>query len=417
MRYYPFPDTKVTRALFTLFLTALLFLARDTLVTSSLLGFNRSQFLMLGIVCLMGLVFLIYNRKSLRDIFLDKRMLMILAATCLILGPMVIKRDWQMMYFSILMCVYVAVFLTYFLSCRETAKCYVLILSFLGVYSIIAMWVLRPALVDTGILAMPVFHNQLDVKFHNFFLSFVSDSYVKTRNFGIFREPGVYQYFIILALFLNNYTVTWKSQRTLWICNFALAATMLSTLATGGVAELGLLAIVVFFDKKLYRQKKVWLVIGICVLILALLFAYIAEENGELYWELYSMVVGKFKPGVDSSTERMDAITGDLNIFLNHPLVGDKLADVLYSAVNNTTSTLIQYAAFGILGGSLHVAAWLALIWDKERKLWVNLLLIPILFLSFNTQNLIADVFFWLFAMMALTERLLPHIQIPKRRV
>ena len=35
------------------------------------------------------------------------------------------------------------------------------------------------------------------------------------------------------------------------------------------------------------------------------------------------------------------------------------------------------------------------------------LLLIPVMFLSFNTQNLIADVFFWLFAYMALTERLL----------
>ncbi len=417
MRYYPFPDTKATRVLFTLFLTALLFLARDTLVTSSILGFNRSQFLMLGIVCLLGLVFLAYNWRNLKDIFLDKRMLVILVSTALLLGPMVIKRDWQMMYLSILLCVYIAVFFTYFISCREVAKYYVLILTFLGVYSIIAMWVLRPGLIDTGILSMPVFHNQLDVKFHNFFLSFVSDSYVKTRNFGIFREPGVYQYFIILALFLNNYTVTWNAQRTLWICNFALAATMLSTLATGGVAELGLLAIVVFFDKKLYKEKKVWLVIGICVVLLAVLFVYIKEESGELYWELYSMVVGKFKPGVDSSTERMDAITGDLHIFLNHPLIGDKLADVLYSAVNNTTSTLIQYAAFGILGGSLHVVAWLSLIWDKARKLWVNLLLILILFLSFNTQNLIADVFFWLFAVMALTERLLPHIQIPKRRV
>ncbi len=410
MRYYPFPETKTTKTLFALFLTALLFLARDTLVTSSILGFNKSQFLMLGIVCVAALAFLLYNRRNLKWILLDKRMLLVFAVTVLILGPMVWKRDWQMMYFSILLCLYVAIFLTYFLSYRDAAKYYVLILTVLGVYSIIAMWVLRPLLVDTGILSVPMFCNQMDFPFYNFGLSFVSQWYVKSRNFGIFREPGVYQYFIILALFLNNYAVSWKSQHNLWFCNFALAATMLSTLATGGVAELGLLAIVVFFDKKLYRDKKIWAFVIVCAVIVAILAGYIILEKGELYWELYYMLIGKFKPGVDSSSERMDAMVGDLQIFLAHPLMGGRLAEVLHSAVNNTTSTLIQYAVFGILGGSLHVAAWMALIWQKERKLWVNLLLIPILFVSFNTQNLTADVFFWLFAMMALTEKVLPKL-------
>ncbi len=416
MRYYPFPDTKVTKALTALFLMALLFLARDTMLTSSILGFNQSQFLMLGLICLAGLIFLIYNRKYWKDILLDKRMLVILLSTILLLLPMVVKRDWQMMYFSVLLCVYVAVFLTYFISYRELGKYYVLLLTFLGVYSILAMWVVHPLLLDTGLLTVPMFTNPIGAPFHNCFFSFVSCLYVKTRNFGIFREPGVYQYFIILALLLNNYTVTWKSQRTLWVCNFALGATMLSTLATGGVAELGLLAIVVFFDKKLYREKKAWIVIGICALLLAVLLGFAVYQQGALFWELYSMVIGKFQPGTDSSTERIDAIVGDFNWFLAHPLMGGPLGQVLHSAVNNTTSTLIQYAAWGIFGGSLHVAAWLALIWEKERKFWVNLMLIPIMFLSFNTQNLIADVFFWMFAMMALTERLAPGLNFPKRR-
>ncbi len=411
MRYYPFPETKTTKLMVTLFLTALLFLARDTLVTSSILGFNRSQFLMLGIVCLAGLVFLVYNRKNLKDILLDKRMLLLILSTVLVLGPMVLKRDWQMMYFSILLCLYVAVFFTYFISCRELAQYYVLIMSFLGVYSIAAMWVLRPLLIDTGILTVPVFCNQMDYPFHNFFFSFVSDWYVKTRNFGIFREPGVYQYFIILALLLNNYTAAWKSEKTLWVCNFALGATMLSTLATGGVAELGLLAIVVFFDKKLYKKKIVWLVILVCAIALAVLLGMIIAEQGELYWELYSMVIGKFQPGTDSSSERLDAIVSDWNWFVSHPLVGGELSAVLHSAVNNTTSTMILFAVFGIFGGCFHVVSWLALIWDTERKLWVNVMLVPILFVSFNTQNLTADVFLWLFGMMALTEKVIPKLQ------
>lgn len=410
MRYYPFPENKTTKALTALFLTALLFLARDTLVTSSILGFNKSQFLMLGIVCVVGLIFLIYNRRNWKEILLDKRMLVIAASAVVILLPMLLKRDWQMMYFSVLLCLCVAVFLTYFISFRELAKYYVLLMMVLGVYSILAMWVLRPLLIDTGLVTMPVFYNQMGVMFHNFFLSFVSDSYVRTRNFGIFREPGVYQYFIILALFLNNYVVTWKRRSTWWICNIALAATMLTTLATGGVAELGILALVVFFDRKLYRDKRVLAAVIVCAVLLCVLIGYIVADRGDLYWELYSMVIGKFQPGEDSATGRLDAILSDLHFFLQNPLAGAPLAQVLHSVTDNTTSTMILYAGFGILGGTLNVLAWLALIWEKERKLWVNILLIPILFLSFNTQNLIADVFFWLFAYMALTERLLPWL-------
>lgn len=407
MHRYPFPETKMTKVLTCLLLTALLFLARDTLVTSSILGFNRSQFLMLGLICVIGLGFLVYNRRKLKDILLDKRIGLMLTSAAVILLPMLMKGDWQMMYLSVLLCLLVSVFLTYFISFRELAKYYILILTVLGVYSIVAMWILRPLLIDTGIVTMPVFHNQMDVMFHNFFLSFVSDSYVKTRNFGIFREPGVYQYFIILALFLNNYTVKWNNSRTYWICNFALAATMLTTLATGGVAELALLAVIVFFDKKLYKDKRAWIVIGACAAVLAVLVVYIVKDQGNLYWELYSMVLGKFQPGEDSAFGRLDAIFTDLRFFLQNPIAGENLATVLHSVTDNTTSTLILYAGFGILAGSLNVLAWFALIWEKERKFWVNLLLIPVMFLSFNTQNLIADLFFWLFPYMALTERLL----------
>ena len=407
MRYYPFPENRVTKVLTALFLTALLFLARDTLVTSSILGFNKSQFLMLGLICTAGLLFLFYNRRNLKDILLDKRVLVMAVSAVILLLPMLLKRDWQMMYLSVLLCLLTAVFLTYFISYRELAKYYVLILTVLGVYSILAMWVLRPMLIDTGVLTMPVFYNQMDVMFHNFFLSFVSDSYVRTRNFGIFREPGVYQYFIILALFLNNYAVTWKKQSTWWICNIALAATMLTTLATGGVAELGVLALVVFFERKLYKDKRILAAVAVFAVLLCVLVGYIVMDKGDLYWELYSMVLGKFQPGEDSAVGRLDAIFMDLRFFLGSPLVGENLATVLHSVTDNTTSTMILYAGFGILAGTLNVIAWFALIWDRKRKFWVNILLVPVMFLSFNTQNLIADVFFWLFPYMALTERLL----------
>lgn len=125
MKQYPFPDSRIWKIGFGTFLFLLLLLARDTLVTSCLLGFNKSQFLMLGLIAAAGIVFLIYNFRNLKQILLDKRVLAIILSTVVLLLPMLAKRDWQLMYFSILLCLYTAIFLTYFISYREAARVYV----------------------------------------------------------------------------------------------------------------------------------------------------------------------------------------------------------------------------------------------------------------------------------------------------
>jgi len=322
--------------------------------------------------------------------------------------PMLIKQDWQLMYFSILICLLLGVFLTYFISLRDASKYYVVMVTVLGLYAVLATYVLR-RLPDSGTFAVPVFHNALDNKFHNFIFAFVSDEYVKNRNFGIFREPGVYQFFILLGLFLNNFHVSWKKEGTLWLVNVALSVVMLSTFATGGVAELGLLAIFVFFEKKLYKNKWAWAVVITLGVALVAALILIISRKGELYWELYGMLIYKFTIN-ESSSERMDAIVSDLMFFLRSPFWGGRIAQVLHAVENNTTSTMLMLALFGLPGGVLHVASWAALVWDKNRRWIANLILLVILMLSFNTQNLIADTFLWLFPMMALTERVVPRI-------
>ena len=397
-------------------MVTLLFLARDTLVTSSIFGFNASQFLMLGVIAVTAAGFLIVCRKEWKAIVTDKRVAVLVLLSAVLLFPMIAKRDFQMMYLSILLGVWVAVFISYFRSLEDVAKVYIQVLAVLGAYSVLATYILRPLLIDTGFVKMPVFYNQIGVQFHNFGLAFVSDSYVKMRNFGIFREPGVYQFFLILALFLNNYVVSWESKKKMWVLNGVLAVTMLTTFATGGVAELFLLAVVVFFDKKLYKKKIAWVIIGMGAAALAAAVWMIVAEQGDTYWELYSMVIGKFVNKQDSFSERGMAVFADLFFFFSHPIVGEKLVTVLHAVENNTTSTLVMYAAFGVLGGSLAVDAWFALIWDKNRKRIVNLMLVLIMFLSFNTQNLTADVFFWLFPILAVVERRVPGWKVFKRK-
>ena len=412
MRQYRFLETKAGKAAFAVFLFVMLLLARDTLVTSCILGFNKSQFLLLGLICLFGLAFLIRNRREWKAIVTDRRMIAAGVSAAVLLLPMLVKRDWQMMYFSILICLFFAVFLTYFTSYRETAKYYVVMLSGLGVYSLIATYLLR-GFAQAGALSVPVFYNSSGWDFYNFGLCFSVTWESWNRNFGIFREPGVYQFFVLLGLYLNNYAVSWKKPWQLWAVNLALAATMISTFAIGGFLEMGLLAVFLYFDKKWYR--KTWgRIAGITVAAAATAaVAYILIQinspgfEATVYYEFYDMFI-RLTTDSDSLVDRLSAIFTDAEIFLRNPLFGGTIAGVLHGTNHNTSSTLILFATLGILGGTLNAAAWVALAWKKERCVLGNLVLLVILFMSFNTQNLVADIFFWLFPYMALVERGLP---------
>ena len=393
----------------------MLFLSRDTLFSSCLLGFAKSQILMFGLIVLLGVIFLWVNRRSFGEILKDRRIFLLGASVLVLVLPMAVKRDWQLMYFSILLCVLTAVFLTYFTNVREVSKYYVLILVALGIYSIVVTYCLKkPA--REGLINPAVFYNANDWEFFNFGLAYVNTAKYWHRNFGIFREPGVYQFFVLLAVYLNNYCVDWNRQWKLWACNVALAFTMLSTFALGGFAELGLLIVFLYFDKKWYRESwgKAAGIGSVALLVGAVgYFFYRMHQpffNKSILFEFYDMFI-RLTTDSDSMLDRQDAVTTNLQFFVKNPLVGERIAEVLHGTNHNTSSTMLLFAILGIAGGTLNVAAWIALLWKRERNIAGNLILLVILFLSFNTQNLVANVFFWLFPMMALVDRGLPLIE------
>jgi hypothetical protein len=129
-----------------------------------------------------------------------------------------------------------------------------------------------------------------------------------------------------------------------------------------------------------------------------------------IFYEYYDMFL-RFTTDSDSMNDRKDAVLTNIRFFMKNPLAGEAIAEVLHGTNHNTSSTMLLYAILGVAGGTLNIAAWIALLWKKERHWLGNLILLPILFLSFNTQNLVANVFFWLFPMMALVERGLPLLK------
>lgn len=402
MNRYPLQQNPLTRGGFAVYLCALLLLSRNTLLCTSAIGLMPATVLTLVLMGGGGLLFLFVNRGHWKAILTDRRIaLMAVSGLCFAL-PMVFKRDWQLMYFSMYIGVFFAIAVTYVMDCREMAKYYVAVITAVAVWSVLATYLFRiPA--DRGILVPPIATNPIGHRFYNYGLAFVSITYVKTRNFGIFREPGVYQYFLILGMYLNNYQITWDKGWKLWAVNGALVLAMLTSFATGGVAEMALLALVIFFDKGYHRTKRGRAIAIGGVLLVAAAVGLMILQGGAAYKTLHNMVDKLFYDS-PSKMDRINSIFINLRLFASSPLIGNTVVKVVEAIENNTSSTTMVYALVGLAGGTLNLAGWIVLVCRSREKLWVKLCLLVVLALSFNTTMVIRDIFFWLFPIMALSE-------------
>ena len=421
MTYYRFPESKLVKLCFLFFLYALQVVARSTMYSSTFLGIVRAQYIMIGLVAVIGVLFLAYNRNRWKQIFCDRRVLLMAGAALVLLVPMLVKHDWQLMYFTVLLSWLFAVFLTYFTDTRELGRWYVLIMTALSAVSLLGLFVLKP-LALAGVLPQIRFDSPGGWHMFNFGLTFVCDKNNQMDNalraFGIFREPGLFQIFLFVAIQLNNYWVEWKKSWQMWAVDAVLFASLLTTFATGGVLALGLYVVFLFFDKGLYRDRRLQILAAIAVAAGIGLLAYALAQGGTWAYELIGMVEKLFNQS-ESYTDRLDSVFTDAAYFFANPLVGADLAEVLYAVPNNTATSPILFAVFGIVGGCVHVLSWAALAWKRNRHWAMNLLLMLILFVPFNTQNVMPDMFFWLFPMMALSEQCLMLMDriFPKKNV
>ena len=90
MKQYSFPNRLWARAGIYLFLTAILLLNRDTLYSSTVFGFNRTQFLMAGCMVLAGLLFLLVRRRDWKALLTDRRVYFALACGAVLRLPLAV---------------------------------------------------------------------------------------------------------------------------------------------------------------------------------------------------------------------------------------------------------------------------------------------------------------------------------------
>lgn len=194
----------------------------------------------------------------------------------------------------------------------------------------------------------------------NFLFLRTSSGFVR-RNYGIFREPGVYGVFLISALILLLFSQKTKKRIIIFPCVIIIVLTIITTLSTTTLISLFIVFIAKMFSKKsrpfINALKIVFVVFMLSFGTIVLFFPNVLSSIPILY-----NVFGKFNFGNSSFVSRFFDSIMTVLVFLINPLFGVGFGGLhahlhsISSAFNSTTNgginSLFQlFAVHGLFFG------------------------------------------------------------------
>ncbi len=244
----------------------------------------------------------------------------------------------------------------------------------------------------TLVASFPVFYNSAGTGFYNLIVCMITVAGETVRNYGIFREPGVFQMFLMLGLlFYTYYGKKFKIYR-LFIYLIALGLTYSTT---GYIAVIFYLILYLVKDtRRLLVKKKqmATLVLIIAGLLVLLLKTDLLSTDG--------IVFNKFSNMKRYTTvARFASVFANIEMWLQGPIFGKGLIYVNdtfpeislmkygYASTHNTNTLLCELATYGIVYTSILVAGYVQLVKRiSERKIEQVLIGVVLLILMFGEK-------------------------------
>ncbi len=205
-----------------------------------------------------------------------------------------------------------------------------------------------------------------------------TDNFV--RNYGPFREPGVFQIYINIAFL---YGLFYRRENN-WKVIMLFVITLMTTFSTTGYIALALIlgAYYCFEFKKVKKEKSVVLI------LLILVVCYMALFTNFLINDSYGSVFGKLFNSNSSISfaSRFESVIFNFRIFIENPLIGkgityeaqafDKLMIEKYGRLNSNANTImIQMARFGIVFAAVFIYRNVLFVNSIVRKNILSILL------------------------------------------
>jgi len=373
-------------------------LNRDSLISTIKLGIRNSILIYFLLVTLF-LVILIIKERKIISILKMKGFWLCAGIFSLILIFCFIKNDFQLYTFSIMLCFYYVFFALNVFTLDDFYRIFSNIMFLLSIFSLFTLFVLRPLLFNSGILTryISVIYNAAGLPLFDFLFSYVVPLQYYIRNFGLFREPGVYQIFLNIALI---YEVLLNKDKKRYLNILFLTITILSTFSTPGFAVCGLIFFIqfvkVFTKFDLLRKWKLLKAILVCFLFIFITIYLLANVFQPIKDTIVEMWV-KFLTHNMSTDQRMNSILSNVNLFIKNPIIGSRFLDVLVINGDTINSSVSLVAHFGILVGILLVSLQVKFSKIITDNFWIKIIVIILLELLISTQYLLTNQIFWIF--------------------
>jgi len=250
---------------------------------------------------------------------------------------------------------------------KRFIRLFILVLSFFSLFSIIIFSIY---LLKTDFFSfMPIIENTAGYKFNYCFFSsvLVKDRIgLSSRNYGIFREPGVYAIFLLVGVVscLFAGTKIFKQKTISIFIAILLSITLITTVSTTGILCLLFVLPIYFFYRFKSNNKVFW--IGFIFIISVLIFSFyciLAKPPFIYKIDLFYSIFGKIDGTNISFVSRFFDQFATILCGLQNPLTGigwgnqytfiSKLANA-YNVISNggTSTILLFYSVYGSIFGT-----------------------------------------------------------------
>lgn len=292
------------------------------------------------------------------------------------------------LYYTMIACLWFGYIFSRETSIESFARYFCKIMTVIAVVSLIG-WLLAEQITSIG--PIPTITNTSGLKYKNLLVSVIPmNSNHAMRNRGIFWEPGAYQVYLSVALFLTLFVDVSPKKRVRAIL---FVITCLTTLSGAALVPICLIIIAYTFEKKQFKST------GLAMLLLGVIV--ILFKTG-----MFDIILDKMEGNAETNsiTFRLISIEGAIKGFLNNPIFGSTPRDneIIKSQLamqymgqtygSNTNTFLNYFAYFGILvGGFMNINVFKMFI-NNTKSIIAAILCFLAFYISTSNENMMSSV-------------------------
>ncbi|PKE65098.1 hypothetical protein CW674_08620 [Macrococcoides caseolyticum] len=342
------------------------------------------------------ILYLLNNKIRINNIFL----LILIILMFSILFSMLFNDSYSNPNFFIISCILISLAVINIIDKETFIKTYVYTMLVISLYSLFIMWIIVPYGNFIKIL-FPTSINDSGLLIRNYFLTFHFENHIAgmKRNTGLFREMGVYQHFLNIALIFLLYSDYFKKNKIIFL--ILLSVTVITTYSSTGYLFLILILLSTLFYKGdiISKNKLVYLIFIITIAILSQLLFLNNDTR-------ISHTITRFSEGDSSYDGRTYSIVSNLKTWSESPIIGhgiekaDRLAlekGLKNFTEHNTSTTTSYFSFYGVVPGIIFLYLMFKFSKEYSQNIVIFIFIFIGLILTFNSQRFNFDILSTLF--------------------